>query len=113
MGDGEICGTGVEVSGSVALRLDVRSDLGIEEPVLETTDHVVTIASAETLDVAAEAATRHMAALLMQRLDLSLVAAMHMSAGGDLQVSQVVDPLRTARFALPKATIAGLGDELL
>ena len=41
------------------------------------------------------------------------VATMLMSAGGDLQVSQIVDPLRTARFALPKAIIAGLGDELL
>jgi amidase len=114
MGDGEICGTGVEVSGSIALRLDVRSDLRIKEPVLETRDLVVTIASAETLDAAAEAATRHMAALLTERLGVSLeVATMLMSAGGDLQVSQIVDPLRTARFALPKAIIAGLGDELL
>ena len=114
MGDGEICGTGVEVSGAITLRLDVRSDLRIKGPVLETPDHVVTIASAETLDAAAEAATRQMAALLTGRLGLSLeVAAMLMSAGGDLQVSQIVDPLRTARFALPKATIAGLGDELL
>jgi amidase len=114
MGDGEICGTGVEVSGSIALRLDVRRDLRIEEPVLETPDLVVTIASAATLDAAAAAATRHMAALLTGRLGMSLeVATMLMSAGGDLQVSQVVDPLRTARFALPKATIAGLGDELL
>ena len=47
MGDGEICGTGVEVSGSIAVRVDVRSDLRIEEPVLETRDLVVTIASAE------------------------------------------------------------------
>ena len=39
MGDGEICGTGVEVSGAITLRLDVRSDLRIEEPVLETPDH--------------------------------------------------------------------------
>jgi amidase len=114
MGDGEICGTGVEVSGAITLRLDVRSDLRIEEPVLETPDHVVTIASAETLDAAAEAATRYMVALLTERLGVSLeVATMLMSAGGDLQVSQIVDPLRTARFALPKATIAGLGDELL
>jgi amidase len=114
MGDGEICGTGVEVSGSIAVRLDVRSDLQIEGPVLETPDLVITIASAVTLDAAAEAATRHMAALLTRRLVLSLeVATMLMSAGGDLQISQVVDPLRTARFALPKATIAGLGDELL
>jgi amidase len=114
MGDGEICGTGIEVSGSIAVRLDVRSDLRIEEPVLETPDLVVTIASAATLDAAAEAATRHMATLLTRRLGLSLeVATMLMSAGGDLQISQIVDPLRTARFVLPKATIAGLGDELL
>jgi amidase len=82
--------------------------------VLETRELVVTIASAETLDDAAEAATRHMATLLTGRLGVSLeVATMLMSAGGDLQVSQIVDPLRTARFALPKAIIAGLGDELL
>jgi amidase len=113
MGDGEICGTGIEVSGSIAVRLDVRSDLQIEEPVLETPDLVVTIASAATLDAAAEAATRHMAALLTRRLGLSLeVATMLMSAGGDLQISQIVDPLRTARFVLPKVTISGLGDEL-
>jgi amidase len=114
MGDGEICGTGVEVPGSITVRLDVRSDLQIEEPVLETRDLIVTIASAKTLDAAAEAATRHMAALLTQRLDISLeVATMLMSAGGDVQVSQIVDPLRTARFALPKSVIVGLGGELL
>jgi amidase len=55
-----------------------------------------------------------MARLLTERLDLSLeVATMVMSAGGDLQVSQIVDPLRTARFVLPRSVIAGLGDELL
>jgi amidase len=114
MGDGEICGTGVEVAGGITVRLDVRADLRIEEPVLETGDLVVTIASAETLDEAAEAATRHMTRLLTDRLGISLeVATMLMSAGGDLQVSQIVDPLRTARFALPKSTIAGLGGELL
>ncbi len=114
MGDGEICGTGVEVGGSITLRLDVRHDLRIEEPVLETPHAWVTIASARTLDAAAETATRHMAHLLTERLGLSLeVATMLMSAGGDLQISQIVDPLRTARFALPKSVIAGLGDELL
>lgn len=114
MGDGEICGTGVEVAGSITVRLDVRRDLRIVEPVLETRDLVVTIASAETLDEAAEAAARHMARLLTDRLGASLeVATMVMSAGGDLQVSQIVDPLRTARFALPKTIIAGLGGELL
>jgi amidase len=114
MGDGEICGTGVEVAGRVTLRLDVRRDLEILNPVVETPEVVATIASAETLDAAAEAATRDMAALLTVRLGLTLeVAAMLMSAGGELQVSQVVDPLRTARFSLPKTTFAGLGVDLM
>ena len=114
MGDGEICGTGVEVAGCLTLRLDVRRDLQITGPVIETPDLVATIASAETLDAAAEAATRDMAALLTGRLGLSLeTATMLMSAAGDLQVSQIVDPLRTARFALPKATLAGLGLDLV
>jgi len=114
MGDGEICGTGVEVAGCVTLRLDVRRDLEIAGPVVETPDLVATIASAETLDAATDAATRDMTALLTGRLGLSLeVATMLMSAGGELQVSQIVDPLRTARFALPKACYAGLGVDLL
>jgi amidase len=98
MGDGVICGTGVEIAG----------------PVVETPDLVATIASAETLDAAAEAATRDMAALLTGRLGLTLEAAtMLMNARGELQVSQIVDPLRTARFALPKPCYAGLGVDLL
>ena len=114
MGDGEICGTGVEVSGSITVRLDVRRDLCITDPVLLTHEAYVTIASAETLDAAAEAATRNMAGLLTDRLGVTLeLATMLMSAGGDLQVSQIVDPLRTARFSLPKGVIAGLGGDLL
>jgi amidase len=114
MGDGEICGTGVEVEGAITLRFDVRRDLDVVNPVLETRELIATIASAETLDAAAEAATRDMARLLVSRAGLSLeVTAMLMSAGGDLQVSQIVDPLRTARFTLPKAVLAGLGGEVL
>lgn len=114
MGDGEICGTGVEVAGSVTLRVDVRRDLELVSPVVETAEVVATIASAETLDEAADLATRDMADLVMRRFGLSAAAAtMLMSAGGQLQVSQVVDPLKTARFALPKSIIARLGRDLV
>jgi amidase len=40
-------------------------------------------------------------------------ATMLMSAAGQLQVSQVVDPLKTARFALPKSIIAQLSRDLV
>jgi amidase len=114
MGDGEICGTGVEVAGRVTLRVDVRRDLQLVNPVVETAEVVATIASAESLDEAADVATRDMADLMMRRLGLSAAAAtMLMSAAGQLQISQVVDPLKTARFALPKSIIAQLGHDLV
>ena len=113
MGDGEICGTGVEVAGSVQLRVDVRRDIELANPVLETSEVVATIASAETLDEAADRATSDMADLLTRRLGLSPSdATMLMSAGGQLQVSQVVDPLKTARFAMPVEIIAQLSRRL-
>jgi amidase len=114
MGDGEICGTGVEIRGTIDLTVKVRRDLSLHEPVVETADVVAAIASAETLDEAAEQATRHMAELLQTRLGLSPTsAATLMSAAGQLQVSQVVDPLKTARFSMAKELLAPLGGALI
>jgi len=114
MGDGEICGAGVEVTGSVTPRVDVRRDLELVDPVVETAEVVATIASAETLDEAADPPTRDMADLVMRRLGLSAAdATMLMSAAGEPQVSQVVDPLKTVRFALPRSVIARLGRDLM
>ena len=114
MGDGEICGTGVEVAGSVQLRVDIRRDLDLVNPVVVTGEVVATIASAETLDAAADTATGDMADLLVRRLGLSAAdATMLMSAAGQLQVSQVVDPLKTARFAMPKEILARFGPNLV
>jgi len=110
MGDGEICGTGVEIQGEVELTVELRKDLALSEPVVETDDVVAAIASAKTLDEAAEQATRHMADLLQTRLGLSPTATSTlMSAAGQLQVSQIVDPLKTARFTLSKELLMPLG----
>ena len=114
MGDGEICGTGVEVAGSIHLRVDLRRDLKLNDPIVETADVVATIGSAETLDEAADLATSTMADLLVGRLGLSAAdATMLMSAAGQLQVSQVVDPLKTARYAMPKEVLAQYGRPLV
>jgi amidase len=105
MGDGEICGTGVEVAGRVTLRLEVLKR-PLEEPVVETSEIVATLSSSETLDAAARGATARMAELLVERLGLPLAeVTLAMSAAGDLRVSQVVDPLVTAHFAMPKSVL--------
>ena len=41
-----------------------------------------------------------------------LDATMLMSAAGQLQVSQVVDPLKTARYAMPAEILAQLGPRI-
>jgi amidase len=54
-----------------------------------------------------------MADLLTQRLGLTAAdATMLMSAAGQLQVSQVVDPLKTARYAMPGEILAQFGRRL-
>jgi len=104
MGDGEVAVTGIEVAGAVTLQVTLRRDLRLHDPVVETEELVATIASAATLDEAAGLATHAMADLLHERLGLDPAeAVMLMSAGGHVRVSQMVDPLRTVRFEMPKA----------
>jgi amidase len=111
MGDGEICGTGVEIAGRIQLRVALRRDLELTNPLVRTDEVVAAIASAVTLDEAAETATRDMAGLLMGRLGMSATAvATLMSAAGQLQVSQVVDPLKTARYAMSRELLAPIGE---
>jgi amidase len=112
MGDGEICVNGVEIAGCVRVKIDVRKDIRLKNPVLENNDYFTTIASAKTLDAAVKQATSDMAAILMEKLDLSLPdIVMLMSVAGHAQICQVVDPLMTARSVMPKWILDKYGFE--
>ncbi|WP_163970591.1 acetamidase/formamidase family protein [Oceanobacillus halotolerans] len=103
MGDGEISVSGIEVPGEVTVTFDVIKGHSIKHPLLENEDGIAFLASAETLDEATKLATRDMIALLHPHTDLTLShLTMLMSATGNAQISQVVDPLITARFFVPK-----------
>lgn len=79
------------------LFLDVRNTFGF-------------IVSQPTLDEAAEGVTKTMARYLVERSSLSLSdATMLLSAAGDVQVSQIVDPYKTARMFVPKEILSQLG----
>ncbi len=102
MGDGEIGVSGVEVAGKVTVKLEVLKNKSITNPIVKTNDVTATIASAPTLDEAVTIATENMAKLLKESLSLSIEEiATLMSAVGNVQVCQVVDPEKTARFAIP------------
>jgi amidase len=112
MGDGEIGVTGVEIPGSVKAKLEVMKGLTLNNPVLENAEKFTTIASEKNLEDAVNRATVDMAMILKERIDMDLHdIAMLMSAVGNTEICQVVDPLRTARFVMPKWVLKGYGFE--
>ncbi len=112
MGDGEIMVTGVEISAKVAVYVEVLKNQTIENPMLEDSTMVYTIASHEDLEQAIFLASRDMNQVIQKQLGLSLEeAGMLMSAVGTLQFCQVVDPKRTVCFAMPKTILPSLFSE--
>ncbi|GHG05440.1 acetamidase [Deinococcus piscis] len=110
MGDGEVSVCGLEVPGKVTVRVSVVPQCRWPLPLVQTPQHLYTIASAVTLDEAAQRAAKHMSALLQQEAGLSRAEAIGlMSAAGHLQISQVVDPQKTCRFELSLEVLAQLG----
>ena len=109
MGDGEVSVCGLEIPGEVTVELTVVKNRKLPLPMLENDDTLFTLASALTLDEAASMATRNMAHFIADNTELPLSQAISiLSITGDLQVCQVVDPLKTCRFALPKTVAAQL-----
>lgn len=113
MGDGEISVSGAEVAGWATVTLTALPNLHLINPLIENSTHFGVIASAETLDAAANNAVHDMVALLHDRtgtpedelvLLLSLVA--------NVQVCQMVDPEKTVRFMVPKYVLEALNFEL-
>ena len=103
MGDGEIMVSGVEIGAVVKVRLTVIKGVSIDNPRLEDAENIYTIASSEDIEKAIYTATKDMCGILQKHLGYTLnEAGMLMSACGNLQFCQVVDPERTVRMAIPK-----------
>ena len=103
MADGEVVICGVEVAGEVTLQVDVIKDKTLHAPVLETEESFYCIASAEDLDKATADALDHTVRFLKERIPLPInEIAMLMSITCNVQTSQIVDPLKTARIEIPK-----------
>lgn len=103
MGDGEVSVSGVEVAGAATVKLEVLKGENIEQPLLENGESFTQIASALTLDEATKIATELMIKRLVEHTDMSMSeVTMLMSAVGQVEICQVVDPLVTVRFVVPK-----------
>ncbi|MBT2582729.1 acetamidase/formamidase family protein [Planococcus sp. ISL-109] len=113
MGDGEISVSGIEVPGSATVHFDVIKGSRLKHPLLQNGDGLAFLVSAMTLDEAVSVAVEEMIDLLQPQSELTISEmTMLMSAAGETQISQVVDPLVTARFFVPNHVLGGLGFQM-
>lgn len=109
MGDGEIGVSGLEIPAKVTVVVDLIKGKATKYPMLENANTWSVIASCENLDQAAEEATIEMFGFLNARMDLAPnEVTMLMSLAGNLEVCQVVDPLKTMRFVVDKSIVGEL-----
>ena len=103
MGDGEVCGTGIECGAEVTIRLDLIPDYSIPRPRIETGSEMMCVASADGLENAIKLALQDMLDWLHKDKNLGIEEAyVLVSLVGNIRISQVVDPLVTVRVAVPK-----------
>ena len=102
-GDGEVAGQGIEIPAEVLLRLDIEPDpLPIENPYVVVEGRLSVIASAPTFDECIGAAIEDMVRVLCAKLNLGADGARPLiSLAGHVRISQIVNPLMTARVVMP------------
>jgi amidase len=102
-GDGEVCGTAVEVDAEVTIRLVVNKKKKIQRPQIETPDFFMTTAYAETTDEAVKIALHDMIDWLESEKGLTRQEAYALcSCAVDMRISQLVDITPGVRAVLSK-----------
>ncbi len=113
MGDGEVSVSGIEVPGRATVTFDIIKGHHSKYPVLQNDEGFTLLVSAMTLDEAVKIAVEETIDLLLPYTDLSVSdMTMLMSAVGQAQISQVVDPLVTVRFFVPQYVLDSLNIKL-
>lgn len=103
MGDGEVVVCGVEIAGTVTVRISVIKDAVLPVPFLVTQESAMTIYSAGSLDEAARGAVLRMRSFLIDQVGMEEHdAGMLLSVASDVRICQMVDPQLTCRVELPR-----------
>jgi amidase len=107
MGDGEICGTGVEIGGDVLIQVGLLKRISTEYPVTETATSWITHGVAdEDIQLAMKIACEEAAALLVKHWNFTYEDAfIFLSVACDLGIAQNVHPCKgtvIAKLTVPK-----------
>jgi len=94
----------------LTIKFEIEKTMKLRNPLCVNKTHAATIASRETLDEAVITATEDMAELFRTHSSLPVYeTAMLMSAAGNARICQVVDPLKTVRFEMPRRILESYG----
>jgi amidase len=108
MGDGEICGTGIEIAGDVLISTELIKGIGTEYPVTETATSWITHGVAAVADLydAMRIACEEAAKLLVDHWGFTMSEAfIFLSVQGNLGIAQAVHPAEgtvIAKMEVPK-----------
>jgi amidase len=108
-GDGELSGTGLEVAGSVTIKVSLIEGKSINRPRIFTEDCLMFVSSNRTLDQATEIVVSDAVQYLVDEFGLNFADAYRLvSLVGDLSICQVVNPKVTVRLELPRRLLSNL-----
>lgn len=102
-GDGEVCGTAVEIDAEVTIKFVVNKEKKIKRPQYENDDEFMTTAWGETVEDAAKIALKDMIDWLVAEKNLSREEAYALcSCAVDIRISQLVDVTPGVRAVIQK-----------
>ncbi|RWR03413.1 acetamidase [[Pantoea] beijingensis] len=106
MGDGELCGTGLEICGEVDVKVTVLKQQPLSWPVLETPDKWYAIACAQDYPEALKQASRQLQTLIARRYEWDETDTyLYMSLQADVEICQACKPCAIdliVRVGVPK-----------
>lgn len=113
MGDGESWYMGLEVAGAVELDIKIRKDLKIDIPFVMVDGKFASLASEVGSDDALKKAMLKLLSFMVDHGNVDFETAGFLSSlAGNLEISQVVDPLKTVRMSIPTYVLDQIGVEL-
>ena len=106
-GNGEVCGTAVEVPAIVKLRFGLLKGKTIEWPRIESATEIMTVCSSRPLEDAARLAVREMIRWLVADYQFeNFEAYMLLSIAGHVEIAQIVNPFYTVVAKISKELLS-------
>ena len=105
-GDGEICGTAIEIPSIVTMKIGLMKNKKIDWPRIESPDEIMTVCSARPLEDAVRLAFLELIKWLEEDYGFERYDAyMFLSLTAKVRLAQIVDPLFTVVAKFPKTLL--------